>query len=155
MILPPNTTSRTQPMDQGNHPEPENSLPERTHSEAHHNCGKKKFVINVLDALQMLQHAWNKVIPTTVANCFKHSGFTAPVPTQDSQDPTLLVEEEEEEDNELPLAELMCQAAKTGVNFGGATFEDFVVMDDSVATTEPLTDNAVVKAGSSKASSSS
>uniref|UniRef100_H3BE92 DDE-1 domain-containing protein n=1 Tax=Latimeria chalumnae TaxID=7897 RepID=H3BE92_LATCH len=106
---------------------------------------KEEFSISVLNALHMLQHAWNKVIPTTITNCFRHAGFTAPASTQDSQHPFSHIEEEKEDKDDLSLAELLRRAAASNMDFGGATFEKFVAVDDSVVTTESLTDNNIIE----------
>jgi hypothetical protein len=39
---------------------------------------KTEFVINVLDALRMLNHAWSNVTSTTIENCYRHAGFQLP-----------------------------------------------------------------------------
>ena len=79
-FLPPNTTSHTQPCDQG-----------IIHSFKRHYRGKvvkryltyvndglsaaKNFNISVLDALYNMRWAWDRVTKETVANCFRHAGF--------------------------------------------------------------------------------
>uniref|UniRef100_H3A0Z6 HTH CENPB-type domain-containing protein n=1 Tax=Latimeria chalumnae TaxID=7897 RepID=H3A0Z6_LATCH len=134
IFLLPNTTSRTQPMDQGFI----QSL--KVYYQTHLiqkliMCVEKKeeLSIRVLDALHMLQYAWSKVIPTTITSCFRHAVFTASASTQNK--------EEEEDEDDLHLAELLHWAAATGVDFGGATFEEFVAVSDSVVITESLTSN--------------
>ncbi|XP_041359874.1 tigger transposable element-derived protein 4-like [Gigantopelta aegis] len=74
VFLPPNTTSQTQPMDQGII----NNL----------KCHYKRLVImkqlaaaddntevqiTVLDALYMMQQSWTKLTKATIENCFRHA----------------------------------------------------------------------------------
>lgn len=77
MFLPKNTTSILQPMDQG-----------IIHSFKRHykSCMIKRYIAtveadmdptppNILDALFLIQNAWESVTTTTIANCFKKAGF--------------------------------------------------------------------------------
>ncbi|XP_064421751.1 tigger transposable element-derived protein 4-like [Latimeria chalumnae] len=126
IFLPPNTTSHTQPRDQGVlqnlkvHYQTQLIQKLITRVEK-----KEELSISVLDALHMLQHTWNKATPTTIANCFRHAGFTTLASTH-AGCPSHV--EEEEDENDLPLAEHLCQATATGVDFGGATFEEYVAV---------------------------
>ena len=78
VYLPPNTTSKMQPMDQGI----------IQNLKVHYRAGilrklllavdeKKVLYISVLDALHVLRQAWEMVKPKTVENCFKHCGFNS------------------------------------------------------------------------------
>lgn len=76
VFLPPNTTCVTQPMDQGvirNLKLHYRKLVIKKKIRAIDT--KTEFVINVLDALRMLNHAWSNVTSTTIANCYRHAGF--------------------------------------------------------------------------------
>lgn len=81
VFLPPNTTSKTQPMDHGI------ILNLKVH---YRKRVLLKFIksidrdetpnINVLDALHLLSQALNCVTSSTVSNCFGHAGCAQPDP---------------------------------------------------------------------------
>ena len=77
VFLPPNTTSKTQPMDQG----------VIRSTKAHYRSGcVRKFInaidnnkpmptITVLDAMVLLTKAWSMVSKETIQNCFRKGGI--------------------------------------------------------------------------------
>ena len=80
IFLPPNTTSKLQPMDQG----VIRSLKayyrlalvrQIIHSYDNEHCPPK---ISILDAMFMITSAWRDVKPDTVINCFKKAGIAPP-----------------------------------------------------------------------------
>ena len=85
IFLPANTTSVTQPCDQGI----TNNLKVfyrkqvimRRIRAIHNQTGD--VTITVLDAIRMLHQAWGNVTQRTVANCFRHTGFVAGPPDTD------------------------------------------------------------------------
>jgi len=123
VFLPPNTTSKTQPCDQGIiqnlkvQYRKQVLLKQITYAEK-----KKDFVITVLDALRLLQQAWTSVTPTTITNCFRHAGFSHQTP------------ETENEDGDIPLARL-----------AGLDFTDYTSVDNAIPTTETLTDDDIIE----------
>ena len=90
-FLPPNTTCKLQPCDQGiiqslkRHYRSQVLQKYLAHIQAHVQDNSvstssrahiiKSFNLSLLDALYMLRSAWNKVTETTVSNCFRHAGF--------------------------------------------------------------------------------
>ena len=76
-FLPPNCTSILQPMDQGiirylkHHYQ---SSIHKRNIEALDNG--VEFKLTMLDALTETQHAWAKVTPETISNCWQHMAFT-------------------------------------------------------------------------------
>ncbi len=80
VFLPPNTTSCTQPMDQG--------IIQNLKVFYRHLLVKRGLLPAVeqkitmqwtmLDTLSALKDAWTKVKPATIANCFRHCGFVKP-----------------------------------------------------------------------------
>jgi hypothetical protein len=56
-------------------------------------------LLNVLDALCMLNHAWSNVTSTTIANCYLHAGFQLPTDNTHSDG-------EDEVDDDIPLSQL-------------------------------------------------
>ena len=78
IFLPPNTTSKLQPMDQG----VIRSLKAKYRSAVvrlyiHHiEIDKEIPKINILDAMKFLVQAWNRVSKDTILNCFKKAGIS-------------------------------------------------------------------------------
>ena len=136
-FLPPNTTSKTQPMDQGvirNLKHYYRKLVIARHLRA---IDRKREMekITVLDAMHFIQQAWNDVKETTIANCYKKAGFKI----SDNADIDTEIDAEIDHDDDplddLPLARLV------GANF---TMGDYISVDDDVPTCEELTDDAIV-----------
>ena len=78
VFLPPNTTSKTQPMDQG----VIRSLKVKYHRKIIKrliravDMKKKLPQTSILDAMQLLQSAWSEVSELTIKNCFRKSGIS-------------------------------------------------------------------------------
>uniref|UniRef100_A0A914D8A6 DDE-1 domain-containing protein n=1 Tax=Acrobeloides nanus TaxID=290746 RepID=A0A914D8A6_9BILA len=82
-FLPPNTTARTQPLDQGIIKNLK--LFYRQQLLQNHVDAldvEQEYNPNLLDALRMLKKAWDKVKPSTIINCFRHAGFVVDNQTQ-------------------------------------------------------------------------
>ena len=132
MFLPPNTTSKLQPMDQG-----VKSLSVRKLIEA---IEKNKPLpeFSILDAMRMLDVAWEKVTKETVVNCFAKAGIS-----KEKQ-----VESLSEADD--PFKDLQEQLDKLAVHAPeffpkGTTAVDVVFAEDSVINTEPvMTDDEIL-----------
>ena len=99
IFLPPNTTLKTQPMDQGII----RSLRARYRTKvirkyiAAVNAKTPLPKLTVLDAMTMLSAAWNGVSETTVVNCFKKAGIckeSQESSVNDDDDPFKLLAEE-------------------------------------------------------------
>ena len=76
MFLPPNTTAKLQPCDQGII----NNL--KVHYRKYLLFklisavgAKEDFALTLLDCLYLLQLAWDNVSAQTITNCFQHCGF--------------------------------------------------------------------------------
>ena len=80
LFLPPNSTSKTQPPDQGVvqnvkvHYRNANLMQLVARLDA--GLPRKDFSINILLALTMLRDAWDQALPETISNCFRKAGFT-------------------------------------------------------------------------------
>ena len=130
VFLPPNTTSVTQPMDQG----VIQSLKVQyrnlvMHRQAECIDNKTKFEMSVLDALRLLHQAWAKVKPSTIANCFRHAKFLPPSSDLEALD------DSEDPDDDIPLARLMGR---------GVFLMDYAAVDDHLPTSASLTDDEIV-----------
>ncbi|XP_064463216.1 tigger transposable element-derived protein 6-like [Ornithodoros turicata] len=75
-FLPANTTAALQPMDQGVIKNLK-TFYRRHMLERLILCGPSNTV-TLLSALHMLARAWDQVVPSTIANCFRHCGFITP-----------------------------------------------------------------------------
>ena len=119
-FLPPNTTSVTQPMDQGvilsfkrNY---RKQLVDRLSQ-----CidSDKAFAVSVLDALHLMKSAWDLVSHETIANCFMHVVTTSLPPSR----PTL---PSVPQDYTTPM--------------DSAMFEEYVSVDMDAVCTEDIND---------------
>ncbi|XP_045208819.2 tigger transposable element-derived protein 4-like [Mercenaria mercenaria] len=132
VFLPPNTTSVTQPMDQG----VIQSLKVQYRNlvmQRQSDCvdEKKTFVLSVLDAMRLLHQAWVNVKQTTIANCFRRANFVPNVPeTADDCD------SDSDPDDDVPLGLLLC---------GGVTLLSYAAIDDHVPTSESVSDVSIIK----------
>ena len=148
-FLPPNTTSCTQPMDQGiiknlKHKYRRQSVEKMCRAMEE----KEDFAINVLDAMHMVQRAWLDVTPETIKHCFKHAKFVCET-SDDDADRSLQNDAAADSDDAITLARLMSRAQASGIEFDG-TFDDFVAADSDTITNEPLTDAAIISAVAEK-----
>ena len=130
-FLPPNTTSKLQPMDQGIirslKAHYRNHLIRRYISHYDEN-NKTLPKISVLDAMTMVAKAWEAVTEATIVNCFRHSGISS-----DSQTKAI-------NDSDDPFAELaksLSELREFGEDFVPESIraEDFLDMDNDVSNT--------------------
>lgn len=130
--LPPNTTSKLQPLDQGiiqsfkMHYRKE--VVRRFLADVER---QTPTTIDVLQAMWMIAKAWNLVTEKTIANCFKKSGFKVTC---------------EDEEDDLPVAELArtWQRVQEELHLQETDFEDFVTFDNDLAICGELTDADIV-----------
>ena len=131
IFLPPNTTSKIQPLDMG----------VIKNLKGHYRTDLNKRIINELDAdpttkasvavknirlidsIYMLKDAWAKVTPATFANCFAHAGFKT--------------------DNEQ-LEELNVNVP-TPENLSDEVFQDFFNIDQDLEICGELTDTEITQ----------
>lgn len=130
--LPPNTTSKLQPLDQGIiqsfKMQYRKEVVRRFLADVER---QTPTTIDVLQAMWMIAKAWSLVTERTIANCFKKSGFN--VTCEDEQD-------------DLPLAELnrIWQRGREELHFQETSFENFINFDNEVAVCGELTDADIV-----------
>ena len=99
VFLPPNTTSKTQPMDQGVIRSLKAHYRALTVQQYIHAVDNNKPMpnISILAAMNMLSTAWNKVYETTIKNCFRRAGISQQSQesaANDSDDPFRDLDEE-------------------------------------------------------------
>lgn len=139
VFLPPNTTSRTQPMDQGiianfkHHYK--NILIQQLITAIDK---QEQLAVSVLQAMHVMRQAWSRVTPSTISNCFAHCGFSTP-----DQPQPLTTAEDEDPDDDIPLATLLRQIQDAGFEVNG-TANDYLTADEQLLTTEPLTDDSII-----------
>ncbi|CAL4069779.1 unnamed protein product, partial [Meganyctiphanes norvegica] len=128
VFLPPNTTSHTQPLDQGI------IANFKSHYRHMYTLGYlcpameagKPPAFNLFDAIQVAAQAWSMVTPRTIARCFKRAGFKHPAVTEPTP-------EEEEEEN-LPLAQLAARLTCVGIPCDTADADRILTEDDGLQT---------------------
>ena len=137
IFLPRNTTSKLQPMDQ----EVIRSLKAYYKALALQRLvvaidkGKDLPVFSILDAMKMLDLAWQKVKTSTIVNCFAKAGIS-----KDQQ-------KSAKSDDDDPFRDLQNQIKKLGEFYPpGTTAENVVSADENVVCTVPsLTDEELIE----------
>ena len=150
IFLPPNTTSITQPMDQGiimSLKSIYTRLMIQDHMLKSIDNGVP-FVWNVLDAINLLHKSWLQTKVTTIVNCFAHCGFkvTAPIAPEALDDLNLVYpqsDEEDEEEDDIPLSVLSLNLKRVGVNMSEQDIEDYIT--DNTPTMATMSDEDIVK----------
>ena len=129
VFLPPNTTSRLQPMDAGiiqamklryRRCIVQHLLARIDQETPASELGKQ---VNVLDAIMWLTASWSEVQPKTIQKCFSHCGFAVEAPSSELDEP---------EFDELPAAESV---------LGDRTLSDYAAIDNELGTNETLSDD--------------
>lgn len=137
VFLPPNTTSKSQPCDQG--------IIQNLKVHYRKNLimqliasieGNREFNFNLLDALYLLRLSWNSVSPSTISRCFKHCGFVSPV-EDNPGDPTDSIDSNPDTD----MSETGELLAKVNTS---VSVEDYVSVDQEAITSEYLSDDAII-----------
>ena len=141
VFLPPNTTCKTQPMDQGVIKATKayyRASVVRRYIDAVEK-GKGAPNISVLDAMTILTRAWNKVTPETIKNCFKKAGICSEAQTIAINDLDNLFAVLSEEIQSL--REAYPEAVTANVNA-----DNVIGIDDAVSTLESgsLTDEEIL-----------
>lgn len=78
IFMPPNTTSKLQPLDAGVINAFKQYYKKGIVTKMIHfydSYPEEKFKVSILDAISMVKMAWSKVSCNTIKNCFRHAGF--------------------------------------------------------------------------------
>ena len=139
VFLPPNTTSKTQPMDQGviralkafyctNFVRPQIKYVDE---------GKTIPKINILQAMRMLVKSWDAVSINTVKNCFRKAGIS-----QETQVPSI----NEKDDSFKLLQQNVDELKSRDLVDENLTVDDYVDIDFQVTTSEAsaMTDQEIL-----------
>ncbi|KAH9363011.1 hypothetical protein HPB48_014207 [Haemaphysalis longicornis] len=105
----------------------------------------KSYVVNVLSAISILSDACRAVTQDAMRNCFRYAGFVAGSEDEDSDTVQYLTAD-------MPPAaasDIFDDLRASGVDVGGATFEDFTNIDSAVLPCAELNDDKIVYARSS------
>ena len=147
IFLPPNTTSVTQPMDQGvirALKAKYRSLAVRKQL-ANLEKGRQLPKISILTAMTMLNKAWGSIPDRTFLNCFKKSGISeesAEKALNDEDDPFANLDVEEDVIEDL-RGDLQVMKEKFNVNFE-LTAEELVDIDFEISVTGAISDKDII-----------
>lgn len=152
VFLPPNTTAKLQPMDQGVIRSFKVHYRRLMILKIIENMEEKKIHLQmtVLDAIRFMKRAWSNVSQTTIRNSFKKSGL---IPRHSST-------EDYHDDDDIPLSEWIKTLNSTKIStFEKYSIDDYETADDDVHTSEIPTDEDIIadvthcQAGDSEAES--
>ena len=135
VFLPPNTTSKSQPCDQGIIQNMK--LHYRKQLVFQLICSieaKKEFQFNLLDALYTLRFSWDAVTPSTLSGCFKHCGFVKESSIEHGDENVSTHDEDMSELNEV-LASVSNEVS----------LDDYLEVDEQVVTSEFMSDDDIVE----------
>ena len=132
IFLPPNTTSHTQPMDQGIIKNLKSFYRNQVIMKQLAAAEKKEeFNPNVLDAMRMLKQSWSMVTARTISNCYRHCGFSDEDPDDD-----IPLARFEDPDDDIPLARF--------ARANSIDMEPYVDVDRDLLTCGDLTDEDII-----------
>ncbi|XP_045461753.1 tigger transposable element-derived protein 4-like [Harmonia axyridis] len=143
-FLPPNTTSVLQPMDQGIIRSLKCNFRKNLVLKMINglDCNQNSpMKITILDAIVMINDAWNKISQSTIYNCFKHAGL---IETYDDLPVREIEENEFDDEDDLPLS-LWVRNLKSDLLPAPEVWKDYVDIDSSLMTYEEPTDENIVK----------
>ena len=135
VFLPPNTTSKTQPMDQGVIQSLKCHYRKRViYTLLRHIETKTDLKINVFQALEMLQQVWSSVTLVTIQKCYRHVGFI--LSKGDTQSDEILTKADP--DNYIHFAQL----ATLGLT--EITMSAFISVDNNIQTSTDVINESII-----------
>lgn len=140
VFLPPNATSRLQPMDQGVIRSMKAFYRKKLLFKMITAIDEgKEFSVSLLDALHFVNSAWNAVTSETVKNCFQKCGFFCP-PSDDGEN---VSPDNAALDDEIGgHLQYLQQQGVQGLD--SITPEIYITSDDALETAEELTTQSIV-----------
>lgn len=130
-FLPPNTTSKLQPLDQGIIKNFKVYYRAEVVSRLLNNLEEgKDYRINILDAMNIADRAWNNVSCSTIRNCFATCGFYENIQVQSNICDAI-----------IPTTDEWNRACGDSEN---VSFDDFIHLDDDVAVIGMLTEDEII-----------
>jgi hypothetical protein len=134
-LLPPNTTTKLQCLDQGVIKNLKHHYRKRTVRKISDRIDDGKiFYITLMDCVMELDKAWHEVSSGTISNCFKKAGIC-----EDER-----VRDDWEDNYNISLSDLEWYKFKGRVNFE-VTFSDYVDVDCDVIAAEYPTDAEIIQ----------
>ncbi|KAL3282258.1 hypothetical protein HHI36_005449 [Cryptolaemus montrouzieri] len=95
--------------------------------------------ITVLDAILMVNDAWNKMSQSTICNCFKHGGFI-----ENLDGLPIQISEHEFYEDDAPLS-LWSQNLNSDSLAAPEIWEEYVDIDSTLLTSEEPTDENIIQ----------
>ena len=138
-FLPPNTTAKLQPLDQGIIRSLKALYRKKLLAKLISSLDKgEEFSVNVLDALHFLRAAWDDVTSTTVTNCFRKAGFMCSQESTDADDgdTSAVVSEVQQQ------FQCLLQSGIGGLQ--NVSPEEYITADEEVETVGELTNADIV-----------
>lgn len=134
-VLPPNCTSKLQPLDQGiieackrNY---RGLLLRKMIADAESDKGTK---IDLKDAIYWIAKAWNDVTPTCISNCFRKAGCTFPATSAGNNFPTPVTDPASDTEASQEINNVWEFIARHVNLSEAAVFEEYVQCDSQLAT---------------------
>ena len=143
VFLPPNTTAKSQPCDQGIIHSLKCHYRKRVLDKLVHDIDNNHQIedmkISVLAALRILQDAWCQVTSTTIQNCFHHCGFSCDTTSSD-------METIDEEDENAQVFSIFADLQDRSYIPEEMDPEEYLLMDENVPTSAMSTDDEIIEA---------
>lgn len=138
LFLPPNTTSVSQPLDQGIIQSFKSHYRRRMLQTVIQKMdASQPNKIDILEGIRFISLAWNLVTSTTILNCFKKAGFEVP-----EEDDEISVEHEVLSSVDIPLD---LYASSAGVSAQEVcSVEEYIHFDDHVVTSADLNEQDIL-----------
>ena len=141
IFLPPNTTSKTQPMDCGVIWSLKSHYRQQlmTSMIICHDAGLK-FQPNLMTSMHWLITAWNKVTPETIVNCFHSAGFYSIPSSANLSPPSTTTTLQSATLGAANVFERLCQE----FSITNLVFNTYQTIDENIVSSETPNDGAII-----------